>query len=81
MRILIAAIAIIGLAVCAYAQPGGDGMDTPGGHARRRGPPPEPKTAPRADEKAYRSALERLPDKKNEKFDPWGGVREVPKSK
>ena len=30
------------------------------------------------DEKAYKSALDKLPDKK---FDPWQGVREQPQAK
>jgi hypothetical protein len=29
--------------------------------------------APKPDEKAYKAALERIPDPK-EKYDPWGGV-------
>jgi hypothetical protein len=30
-------------------------------------------TKPKVDEKAYKAALERIPDPK-EKYDPWGGV-------
>jgi hypothetical protein len=29
---------------------------------------------PQVDEKAYKAALERIPDSK-EKYDPWGGAR------
>jgi len=32
-------------------------------------------TAPKFDEKAYKAALEKIPDSK-EKLDPWGGVRD-----
>ena len=39
----------------------------------------EHSTVPKADDKAYRSALDGIPQTKG--HDPWGGVREVPKSK
>lgn len=32
---------------------------------------------PKVDEKAYKAALERIPDPK-EKYDPWGGVVSAP---
>lgn len=35
---------------------------------------------PRADEQAYRKALDRIPDKKVSQ-DPWGAVREADKPK
>lgn len=41
--------------------------DRPGG-----APPPGEKHAPRANEKEYKSSLERLPDKK---YDPWAKTR------
>jgi len=31
---------------------------------------------PKYDEKAYKDALQRIPDSK-EKYDPWGGVRDT----
>jgi hypothetical protein len=34
-------------------------------------------TKPKPDEKAYKAALERIPDPK-EKYDPWGGVAPAP---
>jgi hypothetical protein len=36
--------------------------------------PKTEKKAPEVDEKAYKAALERIPDPK-EKYDPWGGAR------
>ena len=41
--------------------------DRPGG-----APPPQEKHAPRANEKDYKSSLNRLPD---QKFDPWAKTR------
>jgi hypothetical protein len=77
MRILFAGMMIAGLSVCAYAQPG---LDVPGApNDRRSGPPPE-KPVYHVDEKDYKAALKRVPDPKG-KFDPWGGVREAPKSR
>ena len=44
----------------------------------RRGQPDEQKakqdTKPKVDEKAYKAALERIPEPK-EKYDPWGVAR------
>ena len=48
-------------------------LDTKGKSDRRPGEP-EPLYV---DEKAYKSAVDRIPDK-GAKFDPWGGVRETP---
>jgi len=46
-------------------------------HAQARRPHGEEKKArddrPKVDEKAYKAALERIPEPK-EKYDPWGGV-------
>ena len=41
--------------------------DRPGG-----APPPQEKHAPRANEKDYKSSLNRLPD---QKYDPWAKTR------
>jgi len=41
--------------------------DRPGG-----APPPQEKHAPRANEKDYKSSLDRLP---NQKYDPWAKAR------
>jgi hypothetical protein len=67
MRIfVVAAVVLAFIAVPAQAQMGG----------RRHGNdgPKTEKKAPEADEKAYKAALERIPDHK-EKYDPWGGAR------
>jgi hypothetical protein len=39
---------------------------------RPSGPPPE--SHPKADEKAYKAALDRIPTP-NKKYDPWGNAR------
>jgi hypothetical protein len=57
------------LAAPATAQMGGK-RGGGGNHA----PAPE---KPKVDEKAYKAALERIPDPK-EKYDPWGGVAPAP---
>jgi hypothetical protein len=41
--------------------------------------PEEPSKVPKADDKAYRSALDGIPQIKDR--DPWGNVRLAPKSK
>jgi len=67
MRILVIAAAVLALTVAsAQAQMGGG----------RRQPNEGPKTdnKPKVDEKAYKAALERIPEPK-EKYDPWGGAR------
>jgi hypothetical protein len=55
------------MAASAQAQMGGGG---------RRGGNEGPKTdnKPKVDEKAYKAALERIPEPK-EKYDPWSGAR------
>jgi hypothetical protein len=74
MRYLIAALLIAGIALAAHAQ-GMSGGGHPGHTGlERKAEPPKRKV----DEKAYKSALDNLPDKK---FDPWGAVREAPKPK
>ena len=68
MRILVIAAAVLALtAASAQAQMGGGG---------RRGANEGPKTdnKPKVDEKAYKAALERIPEPK-EKYDPWSGAR------
>lgn len=51
---------------------------TSGVHAQAKRPhdDPKPKTddRPKVDEKAYKAALERIPEPK-EKYDPWGVAR------
>jgi hypothetical protein len=65
MRILVIAAAVLALAAgSAQAQ------------GRARGQPGEakPDNKPKVDEKAYKAALERIPEPK-EKYDPWSGAR------
>jgi len=67
MRIfVVAAVVLAFIAAPAQAQMGG----------RRHGNdgPKTEKKSPEVDEKAYKAALERIPDPK-EKYDPWGGAR------
>ncbi|WFU43865.1 hypothetical protein QA640_16315 [Bradyrhizobium sp. CB82] len=68
MRIVVVAVTVLAVvAAPAQAQMGG----------RRHGNdgPKTEKKAPEVDEKAYKAALERIPDPK-EKYDPWGGARQ-----
>jgi hypothetical protein len=74
MRYLIAALFVVGIALAAHAQSGmGSGHPGHTGLERKAEPPKR-----KVDEKAYKSALDKLPDKK---FDPWGGVRETSQPK
>ena len=68
MRIWLAIAAMIVLvAAPAQAQMGG------GRHHQGGDKGPEPKK-PQVDEKAYKAALDRIPEPK-EKYDPWGVAR------
>lgn len=60
----VAAIALVLMAAPAMAQMGGK---------RRAGDNAAAASAPKVDDKAYKAALERIPDPKV-KYDPWGGV-------
>jgi hypothetical protein len=76
MRTLLAATlaSLMSFAVItAYAQ---DSM----GKGRHRGRSEQKGAAstPKADEKAYKAALDRIPD--GGKYDPWGSVRREPRS-
>ncbi|OPY95182.1 hypothetical protein A5906_09700 [Bradyrhizobium sacchari] len=66
MRILVIAAALLALA-CGSAQAQGRRQPSDGGAK------PADNT-PKVDEKAYKAALERIPEPK-EKYDPWGGAR------
>jgi hypothetical protein len=73
MRSFMVALLMVGLAVPAAAQ----GM--PGSDKRHRGNAEKSEQRkPKVDEKAYQSALDKLPD---QKFDPWRTVRETPQPK
>lgn len=43
------------------------------GGGEEKSPHANPPEKPKPDEKAYKAALERIPDPK-QKYDPWGGV-------
>jgi hypothetical protein len=75
-RVVLAAAAMVALTASAQAQMGQSVLsgssanrqsDRPGG-----APPPQEKQAPRANEKDYKSSLNRLPD---QKYDPWAKAR------
>ena len=70
MRIATAVIVALALlAAPASAQFGGGGKRNRGGDDKKN----EAKT-PKVDEKAYKAALQRIPEPK-EKYDPWGIAR------
>lgn len=67
MRILVIAAAMLALsAASAEAQGRGRGQPNEGA--------PKADNKPKVDEKAYKAALERIPEPK-EKYDPWSGAR------
>ena len=77
------ALVLTGLAVAAMSVTSADAqMGGGGGHHRGGGAQKDAPKAPKVDDKAYKAALERIPDSK-EKFDPWGsiGVSSQKKSK
>jgi hypothetical protein len=68
MKTLAAAVAILALiAMPAHAQMGG-------GKRQRGGDQKTEQKKPQVDDKAYKAALERIPEPK-EKYDPWGVAR------
>lgn len=67
MKRLVAAAGILAMvAVPAYAQMGGG--------RRHQDDSKSDQKKPQVDEKAYKAALEKIPEPK-EKYDPWGAVR------
>jgi hypothetical protein len=91
MRIFIVAVMIASLTLPAYAQVGGmgGGMGGMGGGGMGRGKSAGKGAAKTtsdsnaakknaAEEKAFSEALKTIPAS-NKRFDPWGGVRDVPK--
>jgi hypothetical protein len=48
-----------------------------GGKRNQGGEGPKGPEAPKVDEKAYKAALDRIPEPKA-KYDPWGGVAPAP---
>ncbi|SEN10988.1 hypothetical protein [Bradyrhizobium sp. OK095] len=67
MRILVIAAAVLALA-------GGSAQAQMGAGSKRQGNAPKTDNTPKIDEKAYKAALERIPEPK-EKYDPWSGAR------
>ena len=67
--VVIALAAIVALTAPAYSQKRGKGG---GRHAPSQEQTEEQKKKAAEAEKAYHSALDKIPDKK---FDPWGNVR------
>jgi hypothetical protein len=74
MRVLLVVLAIAALTASAQAQMGQGMVSGKGDVERREGgaPPPKEKSTKRANEKDYKSSLDRLPD---QKFDPWAKTR------
>jgi hypothetical protein len=71
MKTFAAAVAILALiAMPVHAQMGGGG----GGKRQRGGDQKTEQKKPQVDDKAYKAALERIPEPK-EKYDPWGVAR------
>lgn len=70
IRIATAVVAVLALlAAPASAQFGGGGKRNHGGDDRTNAA-----KTPKVDEKAYKAALQRIPEPK-EKYDPWGVAR------
>ena len=70
MRAFLAALMIVSMTAAASAQAIQGIVDRGKKGTESAGPQEAPKK--RANEKDYKSSLDRLPDKK---FDPWGSVR------
>ncbi|MBC7576736.1 hypothetical protein [Tardiphaga sp.] len=67
--VLVATMALAFLAAPASAQMGGKRSQGSEG--------PKTQEGPKVDEKAYKAAMERIPEPK-QKYDPWGGVAPAP---
>lgn len=67
MRILVIAAAVLALTT-ASAEAQGRGRGQPNESGQKAD------NRPKVDEKAYKAALERIPEPK-EKYDPWSGAR------
>jgi hypothetical protein len=68
--LLVAALMSVAVAAAAYAQDAGSAL---GGKHKGSSAQKTDTTKPKADEKAYKSALDRIPDAP--KQDPWHSVR------
>ncbi|MGD0332114.1 MAG: hypothetical protein ABSA90_02525 [Xanthobacteraceae bacterium] len=79
MRIVVmTVVALAWLAVPAHAQQGPNGPPGMSLPAMEKPPKTEEHPTVKADEKAYKSALDGIQPKQS--YDPWGNVREKPKS-
>ncbi|MCP3388532.1 hypothetical protein NLM27_07005 [Bradyrhizobium sp. CCGB12] len=67
MRVLIIAAAVLALAA-------GSAEAQMGAGSKRHSNDAKADNKPKVDDKAYKAALERIPEPK-EKYDPWGGAR------
>jgi hypothetical protein len=70
-RLLIAGLALALMLTCAQAQVQFPGANA-GANAKKAEQQEQKAVKPKADEKAYNSALGNIPDKR---YDPWRGVR------
>ena len=70
MKALVLAAAALALLVTSISTPA---LAQRKGGGEEKGPHANPPEKPKPDEKAYKAALERIPDPK-QKYDPWGGV-------
>ena len=66
-RLMVAVAALALIAAPAHAQMGGK-------RGKTEDKKPDDSASKKVDEKAYKAALERIPDPK-EKYDPWGVAR------
>jgi hypothetical protein len=71
-RIVLAAAAMVALTASAQAQVAGQGMANRQNDRQGGAPAPQEKQTPRANDKDYKSSLNRLPD---QKYDPWAKTR------
>ena len=70
MKAFILTVAALALIATSAATPALAQVSTGKGEKSPHANPPEP---PKPDDRAYKAALQRIPDPK-QKYDPWGGV-------
>jgi len=73
-RFVVAAVTTALLTMPAYSQ---GMMGGPGGRKHGGGDQKTEQKKPKVDDKAYKSALDKLPDQKKDS-DPWRNVRDTP---
>jgi hypothetical protein len=74
MRLTTAAILVLALMMAPASAQSGGGKRNHGGDDKNTA------SKPKVDEKAYKAALDRIPEPK-EKYDPWGAARPKPATK